>query len=141
MSLSKIFTDYVAAATRSSLFATANVLIGYDNPFNINRAANRYPGIAIVPPTVRVKPPLGEYRTRVTVVIADYQATTPTAETERAVWERLETRAATFIDNWRVVGIYTSPIVGAEMTPLVRGVCADDVYGVRLTFEVKVQCL
>ena len=79
MSLSKILTDYVAAASRASLFSTDNILMGYDNPFNTARTAT-YPAIVIKPPESKIKIVGQSYTTEVSVSIADYQGTA----TERA---------------------------------------------------------
>ena len=135
MSLSKILTDYVSAATRASLFTADNVLMGYDNPFNTARPAT-YPAIAIKPPQVKIKIVGQGYTTRVTVSIADYQGTA----TERATWEALETRAKTFIRNWEADGIYSRPSSDVTMTPLALGVAVDGVHGVLLEFDVTIDC-
>jgi len=135
MSLSKIFTDYVSAASRASLFSTDNILMGYDNPFNNARAAT-YPAIAIKPPRGNIKIVGQAYTTRVTVSIADFQG----SATERATWEALETRATTFIRNWELYGTGSRPSGDVSITPLALGVAIDGVHGVLLEFDVKVDC-
>ena len=135
MSLSKILTDYVAAASRASLFSTDNIMMGYDNPFNTARTAT-YPAIVIKPPESKIKIVGQSYTTEVSVSIADYQGTA----TERATWEALETRATTFVRNWELYGTYSRPSGDVTVTPLALGVAVDGVHGVLLRFNVTIDC-
>ena len=134
MSISKILTDYVSSASRSTLFSSDNILYGYDNPFNTARTAT-YPAISIIPPSSQIVVKGQAYKTRVTVMIADFKTTT-----ERAIWEALETRATTFIHNWELYGTGSRPSGNVVVTPLALGVAVDGVHGVKLEFDLTVDC-
>ena len=137
MSLTKIMTDYRAAATRSALFTTGNVLMGYDNPFNIHRTGTSYPAVALTPPVAHVIVSGEQYRTDIKMVIADYIAT---GETEETCWVRLYQKADTLFNNWKLYATNSRPVSAARVTPLADGVTVDQVIGVSVEFTINVEC-
>lgn len=148
MSLTAIKSAYTTAATAAG-FATNNIYFSFDWAFNEKRGSSRYPAIMAVPPKIAAVPSKKEYKTTLTVYVADYPATvtegtppntTTRDEYETETWDRLTGLAYLFVSSLNSASNYVYVNSDKpEIMPLSKGGAGiDNVLSIMLTLPIVV---